>query len=362
MTTDIQKTTFVPPQTEEEGKYGVFSRTGWKPPKNMDFQQWAEIGPMIGAMSDSLNYAMGDWANAGERKWGEMYSQVIDETGWRYDKITKAAWVTRNVPPEARQHALYWSHAVAVAHLPVNEQIKWLKRASEEHWNTQQLRQLCRLEGVDPGKATLKLLEETEDSDNSAGDDMDRKDLINILKNNPDVTLDGNLSDLGLNLGPNHKGKSSTILDVSDLEAQFLVNYQNLGGTHMPIPQHQFAEDRNWRFDYAWPPAMVAVEIQGGQYVQRYSKDGEFKGVGGGHHTPSGYRDDVQKLNAATVLGWRVFILTSDMVEDSRVIVEIMQVVDAAWGTWTKLRELGIYSTEDALNRLLAQMETENGL
>lgn len=53
---------------------------------------------------------------------------------------------------------------------------------------------------------------------------------------------------------------------------------------------------REFRFDAAFPSARLAIEINGGA----------FKGKGGGHNRGAGYRDDLEKMNLATLLGWRV--------------------------------------------------------
>jgi hypothetical protein len=66
--------------------------------------------------------------------------------------------------------------------------------------------------------------------------------------------------------------------------------------------EYIFHPERKWRFDfcYLWPdgsPTYVAVEFDG------------FMAGGGrsGHSSISGIMRDVEKLNAAQLLGWRVF-------------------------------------------------------
>lgn len=60
--------------------------------------------------------------------------------------------------------------------------------------------------------------------------------------------------------------------------------------------------NRRWRFDFAWPDFMVAVEVEGGLY-------------GGRHTRPEGFEADVEKYNEATRLGWRVYRVTPRMVK-----------------------------------------------
>jgi very-short-patch-repair endonuclease len=59
---------------------------------------------------------------------------------------------------------------------------------------------------------------------------------------------------------------------------------------------------RKWRFDFAWPERMVAVEAEGGTWVR-------------GSHTRGGrYAKDCRKYNAAALDGWLVLRWTTDMV------------------------------------------------
>lgn len=76
----------------------------------------------------------------------------------------------------------------------------------------------------------------------------------------------------------------------------------------LPIPDREYLfapEVAKWRFDFAWPAAMIAVEIEGG--VEH--------GLRGRHVTPAGFRADARKYNEAAFLGWRVFRLTPDMID-----------------------------------------------
>jgi very-short-patch-repair endonuclease len=70
-----------------------------------------------------------------------------------------------------------------------------------------------------------------------------------------------------------------------------------------PLREHRFHPTRRWRFDFCWPEAGIALEIDGATWT------------GGRHTRGSGYQADCEKLNEAAVLGWRVFRATRDMVK-----------------------------------------------
>lgn len=66
------------------------------------------------------------------------------------------------------------------------------------------------------------------------------------------------------------------------------------------VAEHRFHPTRRWRFDYALPEAKVAIEIDGGVWTY------------GRHNRAAGYIADMEKLNEAARLGWRVLRYTTD--------------------------------------------------
>jgi hypothetical protein len=66
-------------------------------------------------------------------------------------------------------------------------------------------------------------------------------------------------------------------------------------GLPKPVTEHRFHPTRRWRFDYAWPEHLIALEVEGGVWT------------GGRHTSGAGFVKDLEKYNAAGLLGWRVF-------------------------------------------------------
>jgi hypothetical protein len=81
-------------------------------------------------------------------------------------------------------------------------------------------------------------------------------------------------------------------------------------GLPEPMPEFQFHPSRGWRADYCWQTQKIIVEIDGGIWT------------GGRHVRGQGFIEDQRKLNAATLLGYRVLRYTPDRlgeaVEDLR--------------------------------------------
>lgn len=66
--------------------------------------------------------------------------------------------------------------------------------------------------------------------------------------------------------------------------------------------EHRFHPTRAWRFDFAWPAARLALEVEGGTRS------------GGRHTTGTGFEADAQKYNEAALLGWTVLRVTGAQV------------------------------------------------
>ena len=79
-----------------------------------------------------------------------------------------------------------------------------------------------------------------------------------------------------------------------------------------PVRELQFHPDRKWRFDFAFVPEKLAVEIEGGLFV------------GGGHSRGKGYESNLEKYNQAVLMGWRVLRYSTDMVMRGDAINEVL--------------------------------------
>jgi len=104
-----------------------------------------------------------------------------------------------------------------------------------------------------------------------------------------------------------HRIRGGMVPEESNLERTFDTLLRIASRNTLPDPEKEFsfagAIGRKWRFDRAWPAAMVAVELEGGVYTQ------------GRHTRGAGFESDCEKYNTATAMGWRVFRLTAKMLQ-----------------------------------------------
>lgn len=97
-----------------------------------------------------------------------------------------------------------------------------------------------------------------------------------------------------------------------------LVGLCRSAGLPEPVPEYRFHPQRKWRMDYAWPMHRIAVEIDGGLWIN------------GGHSRGVGRLRDMEKDRAATLLGWRTLRYAPDQLGQAIADLRIMFAGDAA--------------------------------
>ena len=105
-------------------------------------------------------------------------------------------------------------------------------------------------------------------------------------------------------LGNNPKAKAvvnkvKKAQQVDTLHSKVLAQ---LVGFPDPATELLFHPKRKWRFDYAWPTRMIALEVHGGIHS------------GGRHTRGRGFVEDRAKMNEATLLGWTVLRFSQRMI------------------------------------------------
>jgi hypothetical protein len=83
-------------------------------------------------------------------------------------------------------------------------------------------------------------------------------------------------------------------------------------GIKTPVAEHKFHPKRKWRFDLCWIKEKLALEVEGGVWVQ------------GRHNRGSGFLKDMEKYNEASILGYHLLRVTPDqmMNGDAALLVE----------------------------------------
>jgi hypothetical protein len=103
-------------------------------PKNLSYEAWAEIGPKIGRVRKFYTWALCDWLNFGEVKYGQTFSQAVDAIGLQPDYLAILKYVGSRVDASRRRESLSFSHHRLIAPLEPQEQERFLSEAEKHRW------------------------------------------------------------------------------------------------------------------------------------------------------------------------------------------------------------------------------------
>ena len=136
---------------------------------------------------------------------------------------------------------------------------------------------------------------------------MTDEELRKLLASNPDIAI------AGAPVRPDSTQSAKVVSQYtkaqgSRLERKFIDLWESLGCPQLQR-EWRFDEVRRWRFDFAHPGAMVAIELEGILY--RKNKQGQTVSR---HQHPKGYEMDCEKYAIATLGGWQVYRLTANMI------------------------------------------------
>lgn len=112
----------------------------------------------------------------------------------------------------------------------------------------------------------------------------------------------------------------------SRLESKLLAIASN-AKLSRPISEYKFYSKRRWRFDFAWPEIKLAVEVQGGIYVN------------GRHARGAALEQEYEKLNAAQILGWTVLLFGPTHI--NKQAGRVAKILRYVYGHKRSLQEMG---------------------
>lgn len=84
-------------------------------------------------------------------------------------------------------------------------------------------------------------------------------------------------------------------------------------GLPEPLAEFRFHPSRRWRFDFAYPDVMLAIECEGGTWSE------------GRHVRGGGFLEDCRKYAEATIAGWRVLRFTSEQIESGEALAFVLR-------------------------------------
>ena len=151
-------------------------------PDGCDFATVERMLRGMKIVSDCVRFWMGDLLLYAERNFGEMYSQLLDETDYAYQSLKDMAWVANAIAPQTRRSELTWSHHREVAKLDQAKQELYLDQAVLNSMSVKVLRDTILKEECRKPEKKVKKVDAFEAALN---------DIVSILNDNssPDVQL-----------------------------------------------------------------------------------------------------------------------------------------------------------------------------
>jgi len=118
----------------------TLSQTGLQIDESVTFLEWEQIGTVLFALEKTIHFAIGDWINFGEHRYGEMYAQALEIATYSYETLRIDTYVANRVKLLRRRNNLSWSHHREVASLEQDKQDYYLDLAERNGLDRNELR------------------------------------------------------------------------------------------------------------------------------------------------------------------------------------------------------------------------------
>ena len=113
-------------------------------PEDLTWEEWSAVGATLRRVNVAWRWWLGDFLLYGDRRFGEMASQIEDELGVDYQQAADCRWVASRIPVSRRRERLSWSHHREVAKLDADRADELLDQAEKELWPRSMLRVAAR--------------------------------------------------------------------------------------------------------------------------------------------------------------------------------------------------------------------------
>lgn len=117
-----------------------FTSTGLALPKDLTFDDWQAVGVSLLNVERGINWAIGDWLNYGQSRYGAKYTAAVEATGRDVQTLMNVAWVASRFTISRRRETLSWSHHAEVAGMEPRQADAILKEAEQLGWSRSELR------------------------------------------------------------------------------------------------------------------------------------------------------------------------------------------------------------------------------
>jgi len=148
-------------------------------------EQWSDCLDYLMHLERHIHFWIGDLLLCGARRWGEMYDEMIERTGYEPRTLRTLKWVASSVDVSRRREGLSFAHHQEVAGLSPEQQDVVLAQAQREGWTREMVRH-----------AVNRLAYEGERSDDvTVVSGLHHGDCRHVMQTLPDESIDLLLTD-----------------------------------------------------------------------------------------------------------------------------------------------------------------------
>lgn len=126
------------------------------------FDEWSDVLGKLHRIGSAWQWWIGDALNYGEKKYGEMYSQVLDATEHAYQTLRNAKYIASRFELSRRRDNVDWSVYAEVASLPPKQADVLLEKAEQEELTKREVRMLAKQAKREIAAGPLETCSETD--------------------------------------------------------------------------------------------------------------------------------------------------------------------------------------------------------
>ena len=120
------------------------TETSLELPENLPISDYYEAGTKIHSLHKSTSWLLADLLQYGDVHYGEQFSQVVSDWGYRPETLRNALYVARRWPKQRRRKELTFAHHQAVSSVDEAVADEMLEIAVKNGYSVKELRVLKR--------------------------------------------------------------------------------------------------------------------------------------------------------------------------------------------------------------------------
>lgn len=113
-------------------------------PENLPINDYYEAGTKIHSLHKSTSWLLADLLQYGDSHYGDQFSQVVDDWGYRPETLRNALYVAKRWPKSRRRKELTFAHHQAVSSVDEAVADEMLEIAVKNGYSVKELRVLKR--------------------------------------------------------------------------------------------------------------------------------------------------------------------------------------------------------------------------